>query len=149
MQFVTYGQRIYDVCVSHHEGEFELENCDSPHLPYANLEESSDAYYTSSDTGMTNEYSQMSLSDDDEISYHSALIVSDYQSSDEEDTEGAELLMYFYHNAPQRLGSLESEESDINEWNHGASYEETSEYSGLCDGDHTPTGQATDLYFTP
>jgi len=136
--------------ISCDEGGLEFENYYDPHFGYASFEESSDdGYYSSSHSEITSEYSETSASYDEENVDHDGMAVTDYESSDEDDIDGAELLMYFYQNAPERLGSFETEESDVNGWSQDEYNEETPEHSGLCDGEYTPTRQASELYLTP
>jgi len=116
-------------------------------LEYIDFEQSSDELSFSSDAMDTSAYSDTSICDTDGTRDEYEVLIIDYTTSEEEEEEAVDLLMYFYQNAPQRLGSLNCDASDVYQFDEQDG--KTSVDSALSGGRYTPTGQGSELYYTP
>ena len=137
------GDSINALC---YEDGFDVEVC-GPHLEYVDFEQSSDELSFSSDSMDTSAYSDTSTCGTDETEEEDEVLIIDYTTSEEEEEEAVDLLMYFYHNAPQRLGSLNCDGSDVNQSDE--QNDKSSVHSELNGGRHTPTAQGSELCYTP
>lgn len=96
------------------------------------FELSNPGYISLDSVDMTNEFSDSFITENKENGDQDEVLLIDYPTSDEEDEEGVELLMYFYHNAPLRLGSGRSEEgSEIDRCEYLGNQEKLQGHSGF------------------
>ena len=99
------------------------------------FELSNPGYVSLDSADLTRGFSDSFITEDKENGDQDEVLIIDYPTSDEEDEEGVELLMYFYHNAPLRLGSGRIEEaSEIDRCEYLGNEEKLQGHSGFEQG---------------
>ena len=99
------------------------------------FELSNPGYVSLDSADLTTDFSDSFINENQENGDQDEVLIIDYPTSDEEDEEGVELLMYFYHNAPLRLGSGRSEEgSEIDRCEYLGNEEKLQGYSDFEQG---------------
>ena len=134
MQFLIYCDEKVSNSNNCYEDIDGLEEHTGHSFDSVKFELSNSGYISLDSADVTNGFSDSFITENEGNGDQDEVLIVDYPTSDEED-EGVELLMYFYHNAPLRLSSVRSEEGlEINRCEYLGNQEELRGHSGFEQG---------------